>query len=308
MVISAEGVTKRFGRFTAIDRLSLEVRRGEIYGFVGLNGAGKTTTIRILLGMLRPTEGITRLFDTVVEPGSTELWRRVGYMVESPSAYPELTVLENLEVARRLRDLPDRRMIDQIIDRLGLNEYRDRKARHLSMGNRQRLGLAKALIHEPDLLILDEPTNGLDPAGIIEVRELLRALADEGVAIFLSSHILSEVARLVTHLGIIDEGRLIAEADSASLSRLLGRQLVLRTRPGEESTARAALEAAGLEVAVEVRGAGERTALVLRGRRAVDDPGGVATLLVEAGAPPVHLEVEEEELEAFFLRTIEESR
>lgn len=235
MVISAEGVTKRFGRFTAIDRLSLEV-------------------------------------------------------------------------ARRLRDLPDRRMIDQIIDRLGLNEYRDRKARHLSMGNRQRLGLAKALIHEPDLLILDEPTNGLDPAGIIEVRELLRALADEGVAIFLSSHILSEVARLVTHLGIIDEGRLIAEADSASLSRLLGRQLVLRTRPGEESTARAALEAAGLEVAVEVRGAGERTALVLRGRRAVDDPGGVATLLVEAGAPPVHLEVEEEELEAFFLRTIEESR
>ncbi|MFD1903314.1 ABC transporter ATP-binding protein [Paenibacillus rhizoplanae] len=153
----------------------------------GLNGAGKTTTIRMLLGMIRPDSGSAYLFGRRVDAGSHKLWAEVGYMVETPYSYPELTVRENLEIIRRLRSFPDRSAIDSIIDRLQLTAYRDRKAGTLSLGNGQRLGLAKAMLHHPQVLILDEPTNGLDPAGIVEVRELLRELAaDQGVTIFLS--------------------------------------------------------------------------------------------------------------------------
>ena len=211
--IETRELSKRYGRTLAVDRLTARVEPGEIYGFLGLNGAGKSTTIRMLLGMTRPTHGTTTIFGREVPD-----WRRVGCLVDGAHAYPGLTTRENLEVARRLHG--DRGSVDRVIELLGLGPYADRRAGTLSRGNAQRLGLAKALVHGPDLLILDEPANGLDPAGIVELRELLcRLAADDGVAILISSHILGEVARIATRIGIIDRGRLLSELDAAALPR-----------------------------------------------------------------------------------------
>src|SRR5262249_23165165 len=177
---------------------------GEIYAFLGLNGAGKTTTIRMLLGMVRPSAGTAYLLGEPVHADARGPWAQLGYLVESPHAYPELSVRENLEVFRRLRGLRDPKAVERTIERLALTPYAERRAGTLSLGNAQRLGLAKALLHDPAILLLDEPANGLDPAGVVEIRELLRELAhDRGVTIFLSSHLLSELARIATRLGLI---------------------------------------------------------------------------------------------------------
>ena len=194
---------------------------GEIYAFLGLNGAGKSTTIRMLLGMIAPTGGRAEVLGQQVRADATELWRRVGHMVETATAYPELTVREDLDVSRRLHGVRDTATVDHMIGQLGLAAYAGRRTRTLSLGNLQRLAIARALLHEPDLLILDEPANGLDPAGVVEIRELLRGLArDRGVTVFMSSHILAEVDLLATRIGIVHRGRLIEELDSMALSAI----------------------------------------------------------------------------------------
>jgi ABC-2 type transport system ATP-binding protein len=215
-VIRAEGLARHYGRVRAVDGLDLDVRAGEVYGFLGRNGAGKTTTIRMLLGLVRPTTGTVRVFGRVI--GGRQDWlRRVGFLVESATAYPNLTVRENLDLQRRLTGAPPT-AVDETIELLGLAPYADRRAGRLSLGNKQRLSLARAILHAPELLILDEPANALDPAGIVEVRELLRRLADSGVTVFMSSHILGEVAHLADRIGIIDAGRLVEEASRDELA------------------------------------------------------------------------------------------
>ena len=206
-MIQTEDLTKHYGEVHAAEAVHLQIKQGEIYGFLGLNGAGKTTTIRMLLGMIRPTRGKAYLFGKKVDPGNMDIWNNVGHMVEMPYSYPELTVLENLEIFRRLRFLKDQNMINEMMDKLHLGPYRNTKVKNLSLGNAQRLGIAKAMIHHPHLLILDEPANGLDPSGIVQIRELLTDLAGKhGVTIFISSHILGEISRLATRIGIIHEG------------------------------------------------------------------------------------------------------
>jgi ABC-2 type transport system ATP-binding protein len=217
-VITTADLTKRYGDRTAVDRLALRVGRGEIYGFLGLNGAGKTTTIRMLLGMIRPTMGSAGLFGRRVHAGAGDLWSRVGYLVETPHAYPDLTVRENLEVIRRLRRVADAKAVERTMAHLALAPYADGRAGTLSLGNAQRLGLAKALLHEPELLILDEPANGLDPEGIRWLRDLLRELAAQGRTILVSSHVLSEVAQTVESVVIVHRGRLIAQQPLAELT------------------------------------------------------------------------------------------
>ncbi len=295
--IETTGLSKSFGAVQAVRNVSLRVRGGEIYGFLGLNGAGKTTTIRLLLGMIRPSAGSVRVLGEPVGPHGRGPWGRVGHLVETPAAYPELTVYENLEAARRLQLVQDREATRRVIERLGLGAYERRKAGTLSTGNLQRLALARALIHEPKLLLLDEPANGLDPAGVVEIRELIAGLAHEqGVTVFMSSHILTEVDRLATRIGIIHQGRLIEELDADRLERLRRRRLDVQAR--DLRAASAALKAAGY--APELQESAE--SIWIPDGRAVEAPDEVARLLVDAGTPPTRLAVEQEDLEEHFLR------
>ena len=252
----------------------------------------------MLLGMIKPTTGYARVLQQRVRLGSRQPWASVGYMVEDPHAYPELTVYENLEVARRLHPGTPPQAVEQIIERLNLAEYAHRKTATLSHGNAQRLGLAKAMIHNPRLLILDEPANGLDPAGIVEIRELLRQLtSQQGGTVFMSSHILAEVSRLARRIGIIHKGRLLQELSTDDLERNRQRRLLIGVREIEQ--AQRTLVAGGYPVEILANGT-----IQLRNASAVAHPEDVNRLLVESGTSPTSLLVEEEDLEHYFLRLV----
>jgi ABC-2 type transport system ATP-binding protein len=293
--IETNQLSKRFGDVLAVDSVNLRVKPGEIYGFLGLNGAGKTTTIRALLGMIRPSVGNVKVLGQAVGPYGRGPWARVGHLVETPSSYPELTVRENLEIARRLHGVTDLEATSRIIEKLALTSYADRKAGTLSLGNLQRLGLARALLHEPELLLLDEPANGLDPAGVVEIRELLTSLAHEkGVTIFMSSHILTEVDRLATRIGIIHHGRLIEELDTDALEKLRSKRLGVKVRNLE--AAQIYLRSAGYKFALN-----DET-IMIEDAHAIEHPDDIARVMVNAGIPPMRLAVEQQNLEEHFLQ------
>ena len=294
--IETNDLSKYYREVHAVSSVNLRVKRGEIYGFLGLNGAGKTTTIRALLGMIRPSIGSVKVLDQLVGPHGRGPWARVGHLVENPSAYPELTVFENLEISRRFHKIRDSRITFQIMEKLNITQYAKRKAATLSTGNLQRLGLARSLLHEPELLILDEPANGLDPVGVVEIRELLRALVHErGITVFMSSHILTEVDRLATRIGIIHKGCLIEELDSTRLELLRARHLLVKTR--NASTAMKVLEKGGYTATADHDGS-----LRIKSARAVEHPEDIANILVQGGCGLTHLAVEQEDLEEHFLR------
>ncbi len=296
-IIQTENLTKKFGDILAVDHVSIHVRSGEIYGFLGLNGAGKTTAIRLMLGMIRPDSGSVSLFGQNAGQASA-IWNNVGYMVESSFSYPNLSVRENLEVFYRLRGLSNRKQIDHIIDVLQLGAYRDKKARHLSMGNNQRLGLAKALIHQPELLILDEPINGLDPSGIVEIRDFLKdQVQNHNTTIFLSSHILSEIAKVATRIGIVHEGKLIREINTGELVHQIVRKLDVDTNDNQKALKLLAEKSFTASV-------NQSGIIELTDSAAIQQPELIATLLVNAGFPPKMLNVSEEDLETYFLRVI----
>jgi ABC-2 type transport system ATP-binding protein len=298
LAIETDHLVKQYGNVTAVNQLSLRVAEGEVYAFLGLNGAGKTTTIRMLLGMIRPNSGTANVLHTRVRPGSSEPWDRVGYLVEIPHAYGELSVRENLEVARRLHPGTPPEAVGQIIERMGLAVYAERRTANLSQGNAQRLGIAKALLHKPRLLLLDEPANGLDPAGIVEIRELLISLTrEEGVTVFMSSHILGEVARLAERVGIIHEGRLLQEMSVYELERNRRKRLLVRARD-IEAAQRVLLEAGQPAVILE------DGAIELKNTSAIERPDDVNSLLVSAGVSPTLLMIDEENLEQYFLRLV----
>jgi ABC-2 type transport system ATP-binding protein len=281
-----------------VEDVSLQVERGEIYAFLGLNGAGKTTTIRMLLGMVKPNAGEAQVFGTRIRIGERKPWDSVGHLVETPHAYPELTVRENLDAMRRLRPGVDPGAVDRVIERLELAAYADRRAGTLSLGNAQRLGLAKALLHAPQLLILDEPGMGLDPAGIVEIRNLLLDLTrEQGVTVFMSSHILGEVARLAHRIGIIHQGRLLKELDVIELERDRRCRLVIRAR--DIQAACALLVNAGFSAELVAD-----ESIEIKDKTAIEHPEDVATRLVHAGHPPTMLNVEQEDLEHYFLRLV----
>lgn len=298
-IIETKNLTKRFGKFKAVDNISINVGKGEIYGFLGLNGAGKTTTIRMLLGMIRPTGGECYINRSLVCASNTKIWNKTGYLVEIPYSYPELTVKENLEITRRLRFITDPRAVDSIMDKLNISQYKDRPAKNLSLGNVQRLGLAKAMIHNPEILILDEPANGLDPAGIVEIRGLLNNLAGEfGVTILISSHILGEISKFATRIGIIHKGKILQEVNTNQLINYRKRKLVIRVHDNEPAIS--ILNKNGINSKVTEDGLLEITQ-----KESIDNPEKTNLLLVKAGYPPSLLKIDEEDLESYFLRIIE---
>jgi ABC-2 type transport system ATP-binding protein len=241
-VLQTENLKKHFpgGRgkepVKAVDGVSLEVQYGEVFGFLGPNGAGKTTTIGMVLGLLHPTSGSVMVLGEPVTPANNAALRNVGALVGAPALIPYLSARQNLELVARLDHGKANQHIDSTLARVGLSEAAHRKAGKFSTGMKQRLGLAMALVHNPELLILDEPTNGMDPAGMIELRDLLRELASQGVTVFLSSHLLHEVEQICDRLAVLNRGKVVAQG---SVRELLGRQTSVRVRvpsPNEAAT------------------------------------------------------------------------
>jgi len=214
--MAAIGLSRSFGSDPAVVDVDLLLRPGEIHALIGLNGAGKTTLMRLLLGMLRPDRGRAVVLGQDVNKADRVVWRRVGHLIEAPFGYPELTVVENLWAAARLHGLPAaaaREAIDQQVEQLKLTQWARRRARALSAGNRQRLGLGCALIHDPMVLVLDEPTTALDPVGMVLVRQILQRAAGRGATALVSSHHLDEVARTANHLHVLHRGRLVGSLE-----------------------------------------------------------------------------------------------
>lgn len=206
---------------TVLNNVNLKVNESSIYGFLGPNGAGKTTTLKLILGLLKKQQGEILVFGKPFEQNRVETLRKIGSMIESPSIYGHLTAIENLQILQKVYQCPKKR-IAEVLELVGLANTGNKKAGNFSLGMKQRLAIAIALLHSPKLLILDEPTNGLDPNGILEIRELLKKLAHlEGITILISSHLLSEIEKLVTHLGIINYGNLLFQG---TLEELMNRQ------------------------------------------------------------------------------------
>jgi len=210
-ILETKHLSKRLGGTAVVNDVSMSLHKGDIYGFLGPNGAGKTTTIRMLLGLAKPTTGVVRIFGKDMSKERLAVLRKVGSLVEYPSYYGHLNAIDNLEVVRRLIEAPKSR-IDEVLATVRLTKDAKRSVKGYSLGMKQRLGIAAALLGGPELLILDEPTNGLDPAGILEIRELIKSLPrDYGVTILVSSHLLSEIDQMATRVGIISKGSMIFE-------------------------------------------------------------------------------------------------
>ena len=232
VVLETHNLTKRYGERRAVDRLDLRVRRGEVYGFLGPNGAGKTTTLRMLLGLVRPTSGTVRVLGG--PPGDRSVLARIGMLVESPAFYPYLSGRDNLRVVARYAGVPATQ-VDEALEAVELTARAGDRFAAYSLGMRQRLGLAAALLKDPELLLLDEPTNGLDPAGMAEMRLLLRRLGSGGRTVLLSSHLLGEVQQVCDRIGVLSRGRLLREGTVAEL-RGQG-ALLVTARPLEQAHA-----------------------------------------------------------------------
>lgn len=216
-VLRTHGLTKTFGWHRAVDNVSMNVRKGDIYGFIGKNGAGKTTFMKMVAGLANPTQGAIELFGKRDVPERQR--KRIGCLIEEPGYYPNMTALENLEIVRRNLGIAERDITREMLDFVKLSGAGKKKVRHFSMGMKQRFGIAVALIRHPDFLILDEPVNGLDPSGIKEIRDLLTKLNRERqVTILISSHILGELSRIATRYGIIREGVLVEEFGAEALA------------------------------------------------------------------------------------------
>ena len=289
-MIRTRALTKRFGPVLAVDRVDLDVREGDIYGFLGANGSGKTTTVRMLLGLVLATSGEVALLGRPMPRAARTVLPRVGTLVEGPAAYPHLTGRANLAIFDAIGGRSGRRdrgrRVAEALDTVGMDVAADRQVRGYSLGMRQRLGLAAALLQRPQLLVLDEPTNGLDPQGIREMRDLLLRLNAEGTTIFLSSHLLAEVEQLCTRVGVLDRGRLVVQEQLATLQAPTGRTVV--------HTPDVAAALALLDGRVEHRD-GRR--LVVRGK----DPAALNAILVEAGVRVEELGPERHGLEQVVL-------
>ncbi|TDP39366.1 ABC transporter ATP-binding protein [Nocardia ignorata] len=293
-IVVTTGLTKRYGEHLAVDAVSMRVRTGEIYGFLGPNGAGKTTTLRMLTGLVRPSAGTATVHGSA--PGDPEVLRRVGVLIEGPGFYPYLSGRDNLRVLARYRGLGDRE-VTQALARVDLTTRADDRFRTYSLGMKQRLGVGAALLGDPDLLVLDEPTNGLDPAGLAEMRSLIVDLAADGHTVLLSSHQLAEVQEICHRVGVISGGRLLAESTVAELRGTAS--LLVRAEPVD-----VAVEAVRTLSDAPVRAGAEGIRIETTAAMAP----AVARAVVQAGADLLELRVDEKSLEEVFFELTEAAK
>ena len=295
LAIESEGLAKRFGKRPAVDGVDLRVPAGEVYGFLGQNGAGKTTTIRLILGLLRPSAGAVRVFGQDVARRRLATAAMIGSLVEAPALYDRLTGRENLAVARRLLRAPETE-IDRVLEVVDLAGAADRLVGGYSQGMRQRIGLARALLGRPKLLVLDEPTNGLDPDGIRELRALIRELPErEGATVFVSSHLLGEIEQIATHVGLMHEGRLLAQSPLADLKASRRGHLDVGVR--DAPRAALLLREGGLEATARDR---DRLSV----RLAAAAPAEINRRLVQHGFDVFRLSADEPSLEDVYLALV----
>ncbi|MED4754980.1 ABC transporter ATP-binding protein [Brevibacillus choshinensis] len=297
-IIKTTQLTKKYGDQTAVDNLNMTIKQGQIYGFLGQNGAGKTTTIRMLLGLIKPTHGSIEMFGEHLYAKQRDILRRVGSIVEFSGFYENLTARENLLINARLMGVHTKNAIEEALEIVGLQDEPSKMVGKFSLGMKQRLGIARAILHHPELLILDEPTNGLDPIGIKEIRNLIKALAEERkITILVSSHILSEVEQLADHIGIIHLGKLLEEVSFAEL-RQRNRKF-LEFQVAHDSRAAILLEQHFDITDYEVHDGG-----IIRVYSHIGQQGKINKMLVDHQIEVTRIALSEDRLEDYFIQMI----
>lgn len=300
--IQTKDLTKKYQNFQALDQVNLSIAPGEIYGFIGLNGAGKTSTMRMLLNMIKPTSGRAEILGQDVNHAPASFWNQVGYLIETPHAYQNLTVAQNLALYGQLRLLSkvDRqKRITELMAALSLTPYQNHKVRDLSLGNNQKIGLIKALMHRPKILLLDEPTNGLDSLGMTAVRHLLIEEARQnGTTILISSHILDEMAKMVTTIGVLHHGQLLMQQNRAAFQAAAQKIAVLQFETAE-LTLKAQHQLASQHVQIDL----EQRQLQI-GVQQTNQLAQMQQQLMASGISVMASWLERESLEQYFLKKI----
>jgi ABC-2 type transport system ATP-binding protein len=294
-VLETNQLTKHYGKVIAVSDVNLLVKEGEVFGFLGPNGAGKTTTIGMALGLIHPTDGRVELFGQPVSPGHTQPLNQVGSLMGRPTLLPYMSGRDNLKLLSRLHNGLSESGVDDVLELVDLSAGADRKVKTYSTGMKQRLGLAAALLHQPSLIILDEPTNGLDPAGMRDIRNLISHLAESGATVFLSSHLLHEVEQVCDRIAVINHGQIIAQG---LVQELLGQQEdVVKVRVSSPEKARQALGSLAGITHIESNGAYVEVRGVSSER--------IVTHLVQQNIPPGEVLVRKSDLESLYLGLID---
>ena len=298
VILKTYNITKKYGNQVAVNNVNMTIKKGEIYGFIGQNGAGKTTLIRLITGLIHKTGGEIELLGATGENELNKSRTMVGSLIETPSFYTNMTARENLEVSRLVRNIPGKKCIDEVLELVGLKDVEKKKVKNFSLGMRQRLGIANALMGNPKLLILDEPINGLDPMGIVEIRELLKKINKEkDMTILISSHILSELSELATTYGIISNGKLIEEITAEELAEKCRQYIDLKV----DDTSRA--------VTLLERELGISDYEVLEDKKIkvfsnLENIGEVNSILSKSGVIVESISIKGENLEEYFMNKI----
>ncbi len=295
-VLKTQNLTKRYGGNAAVDDISLTVEKGDIFGLIGQNGAGKTTLMRLVAGLAFPDNGEIELFGQK-GAGLTASRRRMGYVVETPTLYPNLTAEQNLEFCRIQRGIPDKAAVYKALETVNLTDTGNKKFKNFSLGMKQRLGLALAILNSPDFVMLDEPINGLDPMGIVEIRDLIKRFNDHGITVLISSHILTELSQVATKYAVIHHGRLIKTITNEQLREECKRSLSITVDD-------AAKTAAVLESSLNIRNYKQVSANELRVYERISEQGDINFHLVNNGVRVSSLYETGDSLEDYFTKLI----
>lgn len=295
-ILRTHRLTKRYGDKTVVNDVNMSIRAGDIYGFLGQNGAGKTTTLRMLMGLIHPSAGEIELFGAALHGNKGRAMERIGSIIEYPGFYLNLSAADNLEIHRRLMGMGNKERIDDVLATVGLLDAKHQKVKSYSLGMKQRLGIARALLHQPELLVLDEPTNGLDPGGIKEMRQLfLELAAKRGITFLISSHLLSEIEQLATKIGIIHNGNLLEEIDRETLRKKTRHCLEIRVTDDQKASFILEQKLGIADYVISGPGA-------LRVYDHLEHPEQISSMLAEHGVGVKEIVLSGDSLEDYFLK------